>query len=53
VQPRIDINRSLPTTFNDQSTRKRIAVMRPVAFGEVLLVGTRLDGGYAKRFALF
>jgi hypothetical protein len=42
VQRRIDINRSLPASFCNQTNRKRIAVMRPVAFGEALPAGTRL-----------
>jgi hypothetical protein len=39
---RIDFNRPLPATFYYQTTRRRIAVMRPVSFGEALLAGTRL-----------
>jgi hypothetical protein len=42
VQLRIDFNRPLPATFCNQTNRKRIAVMRPVAFGETLPAGTRL-----------
>jgi hypothetical protein len=42
VQPHIDFNRPLPATFCNQTNRKKIAVMRPVAFGEALPAGTRL-----------